>query len=187
MHCFWPCFLWGDVSVFNMIPVSICFHYGFGMPLSDLNGSLAVCVCVVFNEDSKSVPLAAMTPSQITESLFFNSWVEIVTHIVTCCVVCSPIGGTAGISAAYYFMETSYDIGWLVCVVLNRSGEWMTTTSASGVAQKLCGEGNNLLMKCHGWIVVKWESWRVNLFLFMLSFLFPVDVHFYPQLGRGTS
>lgn len=177
MHCFWPDYLWrDDVIVFNMISAAICFHYKFGFPLADLNGSLAVCVCVVFYKHSLS--LAAMTPGTLVtrSEPFWAIWVwNCDPHGCALCKITR--WGSSGIRAAYDFMETLYHNSWSVCVVLNRSGEWMTTTSVSGVVPKLCGQGNSLFTKCHIWIEVKREMWHVNLFIFMLS-LFPIDVHF---------
>lgn len=168
-------------NCFNMISVSICFHYEFGIPLQILTDPLLLVFVWSFM-NTICLSLAAMTPGTIADHWgpFWTIWVW----------NCEPRGFVlcnkwrdhplrlSGTRAAYDFMETSYDNGWLVCVVLNRSGEWMTTTSVSGVAQKLCGKGNCLFVKCHSRNQVHWQFWRVNLFFLCKFLLFPIDVHF---------
>lgn len=144
----WPQCLWGDaVIVFNMISASICFHYKFGFPRPS-HCCCSVCVCVVLCEHSLSVLLAAMTPGTSVDPWepFSNrlglKWICTVLYNEWC---------DQELRAAYDFMETSSDNGRLVCADLNRSGQWMTTTSVSGVSQRLCRQGNSQFTKCRGW------------------------------------
>lgn len=137
----------------------------FTMSLA-FNRSFAVCLCVVFCEHSLSVSLAAVAPGTSAdhrEPFWTVRGLKLWGTWLTCCVIISGVithRGSSGIRAAYDFMETSYDNGRLVCIVLNRSGEWMTTTSASGEAQKLCGKGNGLFMKRRS---LDWGQMRIVL------------------------
>lgn len=141
---FRPYCVWGDVViVFKMIALSICFHYEFGVPLQiKMNPLLFVFVWSYMN----IVCLFHWQPWQQgplwnTESFIEPFGFEIVIHVVMWSVWRGIISswGSSGIWAACDFMETSYIIGLLVCVVLNRNEYWMTTTSVSCLSQNLCG------------------------------------------------
>lgn len=130
------------------------------------------CLCVLLSSVCVSQP---GTPGILVDPR--QPFCAIQTHMVVLCVI--KRGQKSEILAVYDFMETSYDNGWLVCRVLNRSCEWMTATSVSGVAQTLCGQGNGLFMKCHSRAEVKWELLCVNLsffFLFLMMSLFSLHL-----------
>ena len=114
------------------ISVSLLSLWIWRLP-ADLNVSLAVCVCVVS-----------------CESVCLCHWEAFMN--ISGCVPCNKVvrspapWGTRGIRAGCDFTETS-DNGRLVCVVLNRRGEWMTTASASGVSQELSWRGHSGFIK----------------------------------------